>query len=353
MPDPLLWGQAFALAALVSAALSFLARRIVPGAAGGGTSRTSGPMAVLAIAAGFAAGCGLLRLPTAWKPTSALDRFLVIVFPAAVAVETIAASSLVSRRLAWLLRIVLAGATGRLLLHDSVYLAGPHREWTASITTGVLAGSAAMLTAAWWLLTAMERRGAGIAAPLSLAMTLVGSGVAILLEGYLRGGIVPLPLAAAIVGWTLATARGSRCSAATAEVNGGEPAAGTGPLPLKSEAIDGVLGLGVVGLFSTLFIGRFFAGLSTASAVALFSAPLWSSLAESLPPRWRHGARGVGIRLLLVALPITVVILLAMPEFVNETLPLITAADDSPDRATAWDRPRSHIHLSARESGAF
>ena len=174
MPDPLLWGKAFALAALVSAALTFLARWIVRTPADDGESRLSGPIVIAAIGAGFAAGCWLLRLPTSWKPTGALDRFLVIVFPATVAAEFIAAGSLLSRRLAWLPRIVLAGATGRLLLHGSVYLAGPHREWTGPETTAVLAGSAAALTATWWLLTAMQQRRPDAAVPLSLSMTLIG-----------------------------------------------------------------------------------------------------------------------------------------------------------------------------------
>lgn len=331
MPDPLLYGEAFALAGFVSAALTLLLSRVASRSPGGRPEqpgpRRVGPFALLfGVSAGFAAGCWLLRLPTTWTPASALDRYLTFVFPLAVGVELLATRCRDSIRVAWLLRGGLALAAGRILLHGSVYLQGPHREWTSGETAALLMGSAVALVSVWWLLLALGRRAGEATVTLSLSMTLLGSGLAIMLEGYLRGGTAPLPLAAAILGGTFVAARASRPTAPPAVAIGDPlpvPAHGVAATPA---ALDGVLGLGVVGLASTLFLSHFFAGLSTGSAVALLSAPLWGWLAEYLPLRWRHGAGGLAMRLLLVAFPIAAVLLLAMREFVKETLPLLTIA---------------------------
>lgn len=319
MPDPLLWSEAFALAGFVSAVLTLLAWRLArPEGADRAESRGLDQVVVLAVGAGFAAGCWLLRLPTAWIPVNALDRFLVIVFPATVAVELIAASPSVSRRLTWLLRIGLSAAVGRILLHGSVYLGGPLQAWNEAEAAAVLAGAAMTLTAVWWLVSALGRH-AGPAVPYSLAMSLLGSGLVVMLEGYLKGGIAPIPLAAAILGGMIAAGRVSRSSDGRA-VN-------EACVSQRIFVFDGVLGIGVVGLFGTLFIARFFAGLPTGSALALLSAPLWAWIAELLPIALRSGRRGVAVRLLLAAIPIAVVLLLATPEFVKETLPLLTSAE--------------------------
>jgi hypothetical protein len=71
------------------------------------------------------------------------------------------------------------------------------------------------------------------------------------------------------------------------------------------------VGLGIVGLFSQLFIGRFFSELPTLLGVALFSALVLLWLPEvPLARRLRPGLRNLA-RVLLVAVPVALVLLQA------------------------------------------
>src|SRR5438270_569729 len=52
-------------------------------------------------------------------------------------------------------------------------------------------------------------------------------------------------------------------------------------VPLAARpGMEGALGIGVIGLFGLLFVGRFFGGLSTARALAVFFAPLLCWVSE-------------------------------------------------------------------------
>jgi hypothetical protein len=101
-----------------------------------------------------------------------------------------------------------------------------------------------------------------------------------------------LPLAAAVTGATAATLLLS-----------GRP------------SIQGVLGLGVVGLFALLVVGRFFGQLTTGNAVLLFLAPLLGWLPEG-PYLRRLGPVNRGIlRVLFTAVPMAVALILAQQQF--------------------------------------
>ena len=81
----------------------------------------------------------------------------------------------------------------------------------------------------------------------------------------------------------------------------------------------GVLGLGVVGLFALLIVGRFFGQVSTLNAALLFFAPLLGWLPE-LPfvRRMRPVLRGLA-RVVLTAAPVIVALALAQQKFVADS----------------------------------
>lgn len=98
-------------------------------------------------------------------------------------------------------------------------------------------------------------------------------------------------------------------------------------------ALEGLLGLGVVGLFALLVIGRFFGELSTAHALLLLLAPLLCWLPELPYVRW-IGLRWRGCaRVVLAATPVAIVLLLAQQKFAEESArtparPLEGSSDD-------------------------
>jgi hypothetical protein len=209
----------------------------------------------------------------------------MVVVPAAVLVEVMAALPRLPAWLAWSLRLVVAGLAGRVLLHDTVYLAeltGPgSREWTPAQTWLALAGMAGLLAGVWALLDVLARRGVGRSLHLALALTCAGAAVTVMQSGYFTGGQLGVVLAATLLGAWLAS------------------------LALPSTAILPP-GVGVVALFGLLVMGRFFGSLSTAHALVLFVAPLLCWLAEAPRLRevrpWLRGAVGVLVVGVAVAL---------------------------------------------------
>jgi hypothetical protein len=263
---------------------------------------------VLGVWAGFYAGCWLLGLWPHWPPREDQDRLLALVLPAALAVELVAATSIVPHGLAWALRLIVAIGVARVLLHGSIYLAdlaGPGtRQWTPGQAALVLGGLAAALMAVWAALVTLAWRAPGRSVPVALAVAGAGAGLTIMLSGYASGGQLGLPLAAALAGATIASL-----------VVAGSPLAA------------GAVAFGVVGLFNMLVIGRFFGELTTAHAALLFAAPLLCWLPE-LPHvrRLRPAHRGLA-RVLLIAIPVTVTVVQAQQKFVEESRP----ADTSPE----------------------
>ncbi len=101
MPDPMVVLLALGTAAVVAAAVLLLCgwpwRGPRPGRLAAGW--------VVGVGAAFYLGCRVLGLWPRWPPREDLDRFLLLVLPAAVAVELLAAVPKVPRRLIWALRV--------------------------------------------------------------------------------------------------------------------------------------------------------------------------------------------------------------------------------------------------------
>jgi hypothetical protein len=300
MPDAILLLKALGAAAAIAAILGALPRLLgglrrrslnpVPVAAGG----------VLGVGFGFVVGCGVLGQWPHWPPSGDRDRLLAVVWLAVIAVELAAVFPRVPRWLVWLGRLALAGGAARVLLDGTTYLTdliGPgSREWSPAQAGLILGGLGAALAAVWALLVLLAQRTPGRSTPSALALTCAGAGMTIMLSGYTTGGQVGLVLAGALAGATLASL------------------AVAGP-----PQFAGVLGLGVVGLFSLLVIGRFLGQLTTAHAVLLFAAPLLCWLPE--PPysrRLRPWLLGLA-RVALVAIPVVTVGVQAQQKFLADS----------------------------------
>ncbi|HVX64266.1 MAG TPA: hypothetical protein VHC19_26830 [Pirellulales bacterium] len=296
MPDP----AAYLLSTLAAAAASAAIVLLIAGwRRAAGAARTNAAC-VLAVACGAAIGYLTMQTRPGWPPASARDRLLLIVLPAAVGVELVSNASKTPRWLAWFLRLALALSLARILLRGSVYVAGPEREWNAWQASLVLAGSGALLAAVWGLLGGLSQRAPGVSLPLALGETILCGGFAVMLAGYVGGGEAAMPLAAAIAGAALAS-----------------------PLAAERSPLPGMIGVGVVGLFSLLFIGRFFGRLSDGAAVVVLLAPLACWAAEI--PRLRNGNPWIkgAVRLLLTALPLVFVLVAAKSRFDHEMGPLL------------------------------
>jgi hypothetical protein len=190
------------------------------------------------------------------------------------------------------------------LLEKSSYLtdlSGPGtREWTPGQTAAILGGLAVALAAVWAATARLARRSPGRAVPFSLAGACAGAGVLVMLTGYATGGQIGLPLGAALAGAVLASL-----------VMSGRPEPG------------GAVGLGIVGLFAILVIGRFFGNLTTPFAAAVFAAPLLGWLPE-VARRWPRLRATLGIG--LVAAPVIVVLALAAQKFATDSKPATPGA---------------------------
>jgi hypothetical protein len=293
MPDPLLYLQAFIVAASAGAlgvlALGWRAtspsRMLVSGVCAAG------------VVIGVVAGCFWLRLPINWPPASALDRFFLLVLPAALVVELVSALPKVPAWVAWTLRLLLAAILARVLLHRSVYL----DEWTAWQWFIALAVCAALPIAVWLLLARLAERSAGISLPLALALTIQGAGVVIMLGGYIRGGAAAMVAAAALLGTSVACARIA-----------------------KQVPPHALVGFGVVSLGSLTFIGVFFGRLAIASAVVLLAAPVLCWLTELGWCRERSALTKGVIRVAIVAAVMAIVVLIAQRKFEREFRPLLS-----------------------------
>ena len=92
---------------------------------------------------------------------------------------------------------------------------------------------------------------------------------------------------------------------------------------LANFSAPSIVGVGVVGLFGLLFLGRFFGRLSTGCALAMLLSPLMCWVAEipRLRPRqpWLLGS----LRLVLVAIPLLVVLAAAKRDFDRDMAPLL------------------------------
>jgi hypothetical protein len=212
---------------------------------------------VVGMAGGLIAGYWVLNLHVSCPPVNALDRLLTIILPLALGVELVAAFDSAPRWLAWMLRMVLVAATGRILLHGSVYLTSAHTP--AEILTQLVL-CAALTAGLWGLLAVLAARSPrAIFNPAAVALTMICAGGLIMFAGYVSGGAATLPLSAAPVATVVAS------SLLTRRPNTQAP-----------------IGIGVIGLSGLLFIGRYFGGLSSAAALGLLLAPLLCWIPELL-----------------------------------------------------------------------
>jgi hypothetical protein len=257
-------------------------------------------------------GCDLLQVLPHWPPKEIEPRFLYLVLPAAIAIELVAAIPQVPRWTAWCFRLLLAVAAGRVLLDNSRYLVDSDPDlppWTTAQTLLILGGFAAALLAVWAALAYLMHRSKDRATPLAVAGVCAGSAVTIMLSSYLTGGQIGLPLAFSLAG------------AAAVFLAIPDP-----------QNRSGLIGIGMVGLFSLLIMGRFFGKLTTSHALILYATPLLCWLPE-LPGvrRFWPWLRGV-LRVVLVLIPVALVTLHAQRTFEEDTKP-----PERPDKPTSDD----------------
>ena len=133
----------------------------------------------------------------------------------------------------------------------------------------------------------------------------LGAGIVIMLSGYATGGQLGVPLAGGLGGIVLVSLTRK-----------------------KTHGIEAALGVGFVGLFSLLVVGRLFAGLTTLNAALLFSAPLLGWLPEVSKERPRLRA---ALRLTLAAAPVVVAIVLAKDKFAADSTTPSSATEGTLD----------------------
>ncbi len=157
----------------------------------------------------------------------------------------------------------------------------------------ILLGLAAALAALWELLALLQSRAIDRPASAALALTTLAAGVTVMLSGYYQGGLMAIPLAGAGAGVTLASF----------------------PAPRRPVNTSRPPGVGVIGLFTVLVIGRFFGALPTDLALCLLLAPLLAWIPEGPGlRRLRPSLRGA-MRLVLVAMPLILIVAKALARF--------------------------------------
>jgi hypothetical protein len=279
---------------------------------GGTRSRRTAVGGVVGLVAGIFAGCWWLGVQPHWPPREDQDRFLLILLPAIIVIELIAAAFLspepgqektpAHQAVVWFLRFIVAAAAGRILLHDTSYVAdlsGPgSRQWTIQQTWIILGGLSTALFGVWFLLDWFAEREPGRAMVLAVAMACAGTSVAMMMSGYASGGPLAMPLAGAVVGVLLAS------------------------LILKGAVpVTGVLGIATVGLFGLLIIGHFFGELTWVNAGLIFFAPVCCVI-PGLPVfrRWKPGLRGF-LGIVLTIIPVAIALGLAQQKMMEDAAP--------------------------------
>ena len=248
-----------------------------------------------AIGAGVLAASGATDQWPYWPPLEDRARFLTLLVPLVLVVETLTAT-MQSRGLAWIVRLGLTVVVAPILLHHSVYLADLNghdsAEWSLYQATIALCGLAALLALVWATLSELQSRTSTPAVLWVLVFDALATAATVMLSGYFRGGLLGLGLAGAIAGATLASY-----------------------ITQPRSPTSGSLGMSVIGIFTVVLLGRFFGTLSTSMAVCLLIAPLVAWTVElprlrALAPSWR----GAG-RLACVAIPLIVVVIVAQRKF--------------------------------------
>jgi hypothetical protein len=248
-----------------------------------------------AIGAGVLAASGATDQWPHWPAFEDRARFLTLLVPVTLVVETLAAT-MRSGGVMWIVRLGLTAVVAPILLHNSVYLADLNgrnsAEWSPFQAIIVLCGLAALLALVWAMLSGLQSRTSTRAVLWVLILDALATAVTVTLSGYYRGGQLGLGLAGALAGATLASY-----------------------IAQPQSPTSGSLGMSVIGIFAVVLVGRFFGTLSTSLAACLLFAPLLAWTVElprlrTLAPGWR----GAG-RLACVAIPLMVVVIVAQRKF--------------------------------------
>lgn len=335
MPDPFQYSMALLAALVITVIAGFGLLRLC--AMRATTLSLARFVFIPAVLCGLLSGYRVLDFEWPWPPGNALSRFLTLLLPSALLIELLAAGlNAIPKQnsqlsgLRWArhagsgLRLMLFASAGRVLWHGSVYLqplSGSFAEnggrWSPLLilSFGVLA-----IYGAWTSLRQLASR--GIASSLepgslvaSLSMSILTTGLATMLAGYIKGGAASLPLGGSLAGaalillWVV-----PRRSTDAANYNGVNTAI---------QMSTSLIGIGVMALFSLLWIGRFFGQLSTLDVALLFLAPqcCWVSEFARIPAC--SVRRRCVIRLLAVSVPLSVVIYFRWQQFARKMEPLI------------------------------
>jgi hypothetical protein len=282
MPDPIVMAQAAGLAAIIAAVLAWL------------VGRFGWPGGALAVGAGILAGVWVLGLVPRVPPREALDRFLLLLVPAAVLAETLAATTSRTRWVGWGLRLVVAALAVPVLVHGSSYvtdLSGPgSREWTTDQTVTTYVGLAVALVLMQSLLSLLASR-AGRSTSVAVAVASAGAAVTVMLSGYATGGQLAIPLATAVGAFAV----------------------------LGSRHAAGAVAVAVIALFTLLVVSKLFAGQTTHNAVVLFAAPLLAWVPE-IPLLRRLGPRIRGVLpAILTSIPVILTLWIAQQKFAADS----------------------------------
>ena len=148
-----------------------------------------------AVGVGVLAASGATDQWPGWPPLEDSARFLTLLVPLTLVVETLAAT-MRSSSAAWIVRLGLAAVVAPILLHHSVYLADLNgrdsAEWSFSQATIVLCGLAATLALVWAILSGLQSRTSTSAVLWLLVLDALATAVTVMLSGYLRGGLLGL-----------------------------------------------------------------------------------------------------------------------------------------------------------------
>ncbi|MEX0979289.1 MAG: hypothetical protein WDZ48_10575, partial [Pirellulales bacterium] len=223
-----------------------------------------------AIGAGVLAASGATDQWPHWPPLEDRARFLTLLVPLTLVVETLAAT-MRSRGKAWILRLGLTAVVAPILLHNSVYLADLNgrnsAEWSHGEAAIVLCGLAALGALVWAMMSGLQSRTSTPTVLWVLVLDALATAVTVMLSGYYRAGLLGLGLAGALAGATLASY-----------------------IAQPRSPTRGSLGMSVIGIFAVVLVGRFFGALSTSLAACLLLAPLLAWTVEL--PRLRERALG-------------------------------------------------------------
>ncbi len=306
MPDPI----EFVIASVVSTFTSFVCVLILRYFLPKWAHRFSATTCVGAVTAGLIAGYYLLNFSLPWPPGDSLGRFLLILLPAVVALELSPGLFGRSEKFIWSLRFLLCASAARILLHGSVYLsdeASNHADaWSVLQQAGFMIGSTALLFAVWFSFVRLSKKSEPCSIVFSFAMAIQCAGLATMLAGYIKGGTAAIPFAGTLAGTAIAVImKKSR------------------RLEFDREKLDGVIGLGVISLFSLLTVGRFFGNISSWCAIFIFLAPLGCFVTNLSFVKNLHSWQIIVLRLILVSMPLAAIQYLAKQEFDQKMGPLL------------------------------